>query len=153
MACKRSAVRSRLAPPNLYQQDLNQYYLPFGAIAQLGERLHGMQEVSGSIPLSSTKYESSLRRGFFLSSLFDFFKPEVNAYPWQRPFSWAYLREYSPHRTGLFPAKKRRHRSICNWSEKNSAGKFRLKNKRFWLGEYGLDDQWRLTIYSLKSYS
>ena len=25
-----------------------------GAIAQLGERLHGMQEVSGSIPLSST---------------------------------------------------------------------------------------------------
>ena len=27
----------------------------FGAIAQLGERLHGMQEVSGSIPLSSTK--------------------------------------------------------------------------------------------------
>lgn len=28
---------------------------PYGAIAQLGERLHGMQEVSGSIPLSSTK--------------------------------------------------------------------------------------------------
>ena len=28
--------------------------LVFGAIAQLGERLHGMQEVSGSIPLSST---------------------------------------------------------------------------------------------------
>ena len=27
---------------------------PDGAIAQLGERLHGMQEVSGSIPLSST---------------------------------------------------------------------------------------------------
>ena len=26
----------------------------FGAIAQLVERLHGMQEVSGSIPLSST---------------------------------------------------------------------------------------------------
>ena len=25
-----------------------------GALAQLGERLHGMQEVSGSIPLSST---------------------------------------------------------------------------------------------------
>ena len=29
----------------------------FGAIAQLGERLHGMQEVSGSIPLSSTNIE------------------------------------------------------------------------------------------------
>ena len=27
-----------------------------GALAQLGERLHGMQEVSGSIPLSSTKF-------------------------------------------------------------------------------------------------
>ncbi len=30
----------------------------YGAIAQLGERLHGMQEVSGSIPLSSTKSSS-----------------------------------------------------------------------------------------------
>ena len=28
--------------------------LNYGAIAQLGERLHGMQEVSGSIPLGST---------------------------------------------------------------------------------------------------
>jgi hypothetical protein len=28
---------------------------PRGAIAQLGERLHGMQEVAGSIPASSTK--------------------------------------------------------------------------------------------------
>jgi hypothetical protein len=28
--------------------------LLFGGIAQLGERLHGMQEVSGSIPLTST---------------------------------------------------------------------------------------------------
>src|SRR5205085_6372584 len=27
---------------------------PAGGIAQLGERLHGMQEVSGSIPLTST---------------------------------------------------------------------------------------------------
>jgi hypothetical protein len=27
---------------------------PIGAIAQLGERLHGMQEVGGSIPPSST---------------------------------------------------------------------------------------------------
>ncbi len=30
-------------------------FFRYGAIAQLGERLHGMQEVSGSIPLSSTK--------------------------------------------------------------------------------------------------
>ena len=28
----------------------------FGVIAQLGERLHGMQEVRGSIPRSSTKF-------------------------------------------------------------------------------------------------
>ena len=31
--------------------------LSSGGIAQLGERLHGMQEVSGSIPLTSTKCE------------------------------------------------------------------------------------------------
>ena len=29
--------------------------VPFGAIAQLGERLHGMQEVAGSIPAGSTR--------------------------------------------------------------------------------------------------
>ena len=29
-----------------------------GGIAQLGERLHGMQEVSGSIPLTSTKFQA-----------------------------------------------------------------------------------------------
>src|SRR3954470_15737294 len=31
-----------------------------GGIAQLGERLHGMQEVSGSIPLTSTKRQSGV---------------------------------------------------------------------------------------------
>ncbi len=30
--------------------------MAIGALAQLGERLHGMQEVSGSIPLGSTKH-------------------------------------------------------------------------------------------------
>ena len=30
-------------------------YASFGGLARLGERLHGMQEVSGSIPLFSTK--------------------------------------------------------------------------------------------------
>ena len=34
-----------------FQADRNEWY---GALAQLGERLHGMQEVSGSIPLGST---------------------------------------------------------------------------------------------------
>ena len=32
--------------------------LIFGGIAQLGERLNGIQEVSGSIPLISTKKKS-----------------------------------------------------------------------------------------------
>ena len=40
-----------------------------GGLAQLGERLHGMQEVSGSSPLSSTEPGSSsspdMSRGFF----------------------------------------------------------------------------------------
>ena len=30
-----------------------------GAIAQLGERLNGIQEVTGSIPVSSTKSQSN----------------------------------------------------------------------------------------------
>ena len=39
----------------------------YGGIAQLGERLNGIQEVSGSIPLISTKKSNSLRAvGFFL---------------------------------------------------------------------------------------
>ena len=32
-----------------------------GGIAQLGERLHGMQEVIGSIPFTSTKVEKVLK--------------------------------------------------------------------------------------------
>ena len=39
-----SAEKSFIMPPSFE-----------GGLAQLGERLHGMQEVSGSIPLSSTK--------------------------------------------------------------------------------------------------
>ena len=34
--------------------DINRH-TDYGAVAQLGERLNGIQEVSGSIPLSSTK--------------------------------------------------------------------------------------------------
>ena len=41
--------------------------MPFGGIAQLGERLHGMQEVSGSIPLTSTKSQKFVQ-GLTLSS-------------------------------------------------------------------------------------
>ena len=69
MACKRSAVRSRLAPPNSYPGEFGTSR-HCGAIAQLGERLHGMQEVSGSIPLSSTKFKTlAEKRGFFYASV------------------------------------------------------------------------------------
>src|SRR3546814_51766 len=36
-----------------------------GALAQLGERLHGMQEVSGSIPLGSTITKKARESGLF----------------------------------------------------------------------------------------
>src|SRR5690606_5453271 len=39
-----------------------------GALAQLGERLHGMQEVSGSIPLGSTISPLSVSRMLALSA-------------------------------------------------------------------------------------
>ena len=41
-------------------------FFGLGGIAQLGERLHGMQEVSGSIPLTSTTSfrENGLFQGF-----------------------------------------------------------------------------------------
>jgi len=44
MVCKGRGKDAQIRPQN------NTY----GGLAQLGERLHGMQEVSGSIPLSST---------------------------------------------------------------------------------------------------
>ena len=37
------------------QKNADIMHISFGGIAQLVERLHGMQEVSGSIPLTSTK--------------------------------------------------------------------------------------------------
>ena len=36
-----------------------------GGIAQLGERLHGMQEVIGSIPFTSTSFSSSWKQSRF----------------------------------------------------------------------------------------
>ena len=39
----------------------------FGGIAQLGERLTGSQEVSGSIPLISTKKKQSPKGGCFFA--------------------------------------------------------------------------------------
>lgn len=35
----------------------------FGVLAQLGERLHGMQEVTGAVPVGSTRKEESKAAG------------------------------------------------------------------------------------------
>ena len=49
----------------------------FGVIAQLGERLHGMQEVIGSIPISSTKFPfiSQLTKLSYLTNIVGFSVP------------------------------------------------------------------------------
>jgi hypothetical protein len=39
---------------------------PFGGLAQLVERLHGMQKVSGSTPLTSTNQSNPAVAGFFI---------------------------------------------------------------------------------------
>ena len=44
---------------------LSNEVIRFGGIAQLGERLHGMQEVSGSIPLISTNQSTQFRISLF----------------------------------------------------------------------------------------
>ena len=49
-------VRVHLGPP---------FIISHGALAQLGERLPCTQEVSGSIPLSSTNYERQIRSKLF----------------------------------------------------------------------------------------
>ena len=41
-------------------QQFHKQHISFGGIAQLGERLNGIQEVSGSIPLISTRYVERL---------------------------------------------------------------------------------------------
>ena len=53
----KSSVSTRTSSPFLGETRplLGKVRAPsFGAVAQLAERLHGMQEVRGSIPLSST---------------------------------------------------------------------------------------------------
>ena len=46
-----------------------------GALAQLGERLHGMQEVSGSIPLGSTNLPCRDRLPLVVSKCFSARRP------------------------------------------------------------------------------
>ena len=54
-------------------QKLSDSAIEFGGIAQLGERLNGIQEVSGSIPLiSTTKYRKHLVFGTFSLSFWQF---------------------------------------------------------------------------------
>ena len=48
-----------------------------GVVAQLGERLNGIQEVRGSIPLSSTIKKPSLRTVFFMAKLILALNPRV----------------------------------------------------------------------------
>ena len=56
----RSAVRQQgLSSKYRQGRPARLLFLRPGGIAQLGERLHGMQEVSGSIPLTSTKKRRS----------------------------------------------------------------------------------------------
>ena len=53
----------------------------YGGIAQLGERLNGIQEVSGSIPLISTKKQSLKRVTAFLQVVFILTRKEKPAFP------------------------------------------------------------------------
>ena len=43
---------------NIVRHKKIKYQIFFGVIAQLGERLNGIQEVGGSIPLNSTMFYS-----------------------------------------------------------------------------------------------
>jgi hypothetical protein len=57
-----------------------------GALAQLVERLHGMQEVRGSNPLSSTIYADQ-RHISILEMIFDFLHRNIPAHPARAPAS------------------------------------------------------------------
>ena len=47
---------------HLWLRDTENHETEYGGIAQLGERLNGIQEVSGSIPLISTKSSEEARK-------------------------------------------------------------------------------------------
>ena len=71
-------------PPMSNQQSTTSYRVPYklpfleeyGGIAQLGERLNGIQEVSGSIPLISTKGYAK-RLVFVRKQAFSLFYDEI----------------------------------------------------------------------------
>ena len=61
---KKSVDRCKKACYN--KQAVNEKATEYGGIAQLGERLNGIQEVSGSIPLISTRYRKANALRYFL---------------------------------------------------------------------------------------
>ncbi len=67
-----------------------------GAIAQLGERLHGMQEVRGSIPLGSTK--KNMKQARFekveLNQILQLYGIMVSQGLW-RDYSISFLKEFA----------------------------------------------------------
>ena len=66
-----------------------------GAIAQLGERLHGMQEVRGSIPLGSTKKKMKQARfeKVELNQIFQLYGLMVSQGLW-KDYSISFLKEF-----------------------------------------------------------
>ena len=56
-----------------------------GALAQLGERLHGMQEVSGSIPLGSTNFPQKNAIDTPSSTRLFCSRPSAAHFPWRSP--------------------------------------------------------------------
>ncbi len=68
-ACDKRPVAVVKANCNSSRWNVTQNRNTCGGIAQLGERLHGMQEVSGSIPLTSTKLLPKNYDGIFILAL------------------------------------------------------------------------------------
>ena len=69
--------------------------LRIGAIAQLGERLHGMQEVRGSIPLGSTKKQMKQARfeKVELNQILQLYGVMVSQGVW-KDYSISFLKEF-----------------------------------------------------------
>ena len=69
--------------------------LTLGAIAQLGERLHGMQEVRGSIPLGSTKKKMKQARfeKVELNQILQLYGVMVSQGVW-KDYSISFLKEF-----------------------------------------------------------
>ena len=68
----------------------------YGAIAQLGERLHGMQEVRGSIPLGSTKKQMKQARfeKVELNQILQLYGLMVSRGVW-KDYSISFLKEFA----------------------------------------------------------